>query len=220
MTPGTSFYQAAVAIAAALGAPLTPTVVNLLVAWSWCEKPHPDGAWQWNNPLNTTEPGHGRIGTANSAGVGIYATPADGVSAVVATLENGYYPTLVQALRTSNAAQFFSASGAANMRTWGTNMGCIAQTYHSLGPLPSGVLPASGGAAPPSCPSGDRLVNGACVPVVSVPRVAPVLLGAALAGAGLIGLGLTLEALADPAWVRAEWARLREAARREAAALR
>jgi hypothetical protein len=217
LTPDASFYQAADAILARLGAPRTITAVNLVVAWSYCEKPHyPGGAWQWNNPLNTTEPGYGRVGTANSAGVGIYATPADGVAATVATLTNGHYPTLVQALRTSNAGLFFSASGSADMRVWGTDMGCIAQTYQSLGPVPSGVLPASGGAAPAGCPTGYRLVNGACVPIVTAPRVAPVLLGAALAGAGLIGLGLTLEALADPAWVRAEWARLREAVRARA----
>lgn len=224
LQPGVSFYEAAVAILRGLGAPLTTVGVNLLVAWSYCEKPHPNGAWQWNNPLNTEEPGYGDIGDANSDGVKMYATQADGVAATVATLSNGDYPALVQALRAGNAAQFFSAPG--QVATWGTSFSCIRTDYSLLGPVPTQFLSptaapitatpacppgftAVDGVCVPACPSGYTWVNGACVPVGSRPLVT------AAIGTGLLAL-LVAAAVgtavygADPAGVRREAARVRE----------
>ena len=134
--PPTSFWQAAAALANGLHAPRTPAVLKLLAAWSYCEKPHTGaGAWQWNNPLNTTEPGFGATASVNSAGVKIYPTPADGVAATVATMTNGFYPNLVQALRAGNAAQFLAQRG--EMATWGTSLACIQADYAALASPPS-----------------------------------------------------------------------------------
>jgi len=148
-TPDISFWQTAQAIVLDLGGVPTPTNLKLLAAWSYCEKPHYAGSsWQWNNPLNTTEPCCGYTGSVNSAGVKIYPTPANGVQATVKTLQNGYYPQLVQALLTSNATQFFAASG--EMTTWGTSLACIQSDYTALAEPPSEFLSAPvASAAPP-----------------------------------------------------------------------
>ena len=138
MTPDISFWQTAAAILQALGVPPNATSLKLLAAWSWCEKPHtPGGSWQWNNPLNTTEPGYGGV-SVNSVGVKAYPTPAQGIAATVATLTNGYYPTLVHALRTGNADLFFRATQ--EMALWGTDMSCIAATYAALPNPPANLL--------------------------------------------------------------------------------
>lgn len=134
-----SFYQTATALLHKLGT--TPTVVNLnlLAAWSYCEKPHYAGSsWQWNNPLNTTQPGFGATTSVNSAGVKQYPTQADGIAATVATLTNGKYPQLVTALKSSDAALFFSQTG--EMATWGTKLNCIHTIYGALATPPTQYL--------------------------------------------------------------------------------
>lgn len=139
LAPDVSFWQTAQAIINALGGVPTVTNLKLLAAWSYCEKPHDaGGSWQWNNPLNTTETCCGWTGNANSVGVKIYPTPAEGILATVKTLQNGDYPMLVQALLTSNASRFFSATG--EMATWGTDMACIRSVYGALANPPSVFL--------------------------------------------------------------------------------
>lgn len=142
LTPDASFYQTAQAILEGLHATPTATNLNLLVAWSYCEKPHTtDGSWQWNNPLNTTMPGFGAGTEVNSAGVQNYPTRQLGIQATVATLTDGRYPHLVQALQTSNASEFFGASQ--EMATWGTNLSCIQTAYADLGSPPATYLPTT-----------------------------------------------------------------------------
>ena len=142
LTLPASFYQAAVALLGQLGIGLTATNINLLAAWSYCEKPHTGAAaWQWNNPWNTTQPGFGETGTANSAGVAVYPSRAFGIEASAATLSNGLYPQLLRALQTSNAGTFFAATS--EMATWGTDMACIRQTYAALGTPPAQYLVAA-----------------------------------------------------------------------------
>lgn len=133
ITPGSSFYEAAQAILVALGAPVTPVTVNLLVAWSWCEKPHPDGAWQGNNPLNTEELA-GASGVIAGTSIPVYPTQSLGVRATVLTLTNGRYPTLVAALRTQNAGAFLGATGEGS--TWGTDWSCVREVYAALPAAP------------------------------------------------------------------------------------
>jgi len=179
MTPDDSFYQSASAILKALGAPLSDTSINLLVAWSWCEKPHyAGGSWQWNNPLNTTQPGFNATGNANSVGVKIYPTQSDGVNATVATLTNGYYPNIVQALKAGNANLFFNSSY--EIRTWGTDPGCIQTTYNSLGPVPSWVKQNEGGGEITIIPP---------PPIITSPFPRYYLLGAAVA-ISVVALGV------------------------------
>lgn len=136
--------SAALAILGGMGMTPTTANVNLIRAWITCEKESGGDAWQWNNPMNTTEPGFGNLGVVpgNSAGVKIYPTPAQGAAATVATLTNGLYPTLVSALQASNAAQFFGGTGIREIETWGTNPACIQGVYAVLGTptLPSGTV--------------------------------------------------------------------------------
>src|SRR5437879_229084 len=114
-----SFDEAARAIAAGLGAPQHPITLRLLASWSYCEKPHsPGGAWQWNNPLNTTQPYPGS-GCVNRVCVRSYPSRAAGITATVQTLLNGRYPTLLAGLHQADDALFFSAPG--QMATWGTS---------------------------------------------------------------------------------------------------
>jgi|GEM_PF-1662361 len=195
VAPGSSFYQAAQAILQGLGAPVTATTLNLLVAWEWCEKPHPDGAWQWNNPLNTTLPAPGSLGAVNAVGVQRFATPAQGVQAVVWTLEGrtasgsvgiDYYPTLRQALRQGNAAAFLGAT--TELTRWGGGDAvCVAAVYPTLPAPPSSYLsaPPSPAAPPPAAPAGR-----------------PTWIGWFFAGLG--GLAL-LDALADAEIAQGRW---------------
>ena len=142
LTIDASFYQTAQAILEKLGATPTATNLNLLVAWSYCEKPHYSGSsWQWNNPLNTTEPGFGATTSVNSAGVKQYPTKSEGIAATVATLSNGRYSNLVTALKNSNSSLFFAQTG--EMKTWGTQLSCIQSTFGSLSHPPSSYLASS-----------------------------------------------------------------------------
>jgi len=145
--PDASFWQAAQAILQGLGAPITATNLQLVAAWSYCEKPHGSGAaWEWNNPLNTTQPGFGGSvvpGDWNTAGVKQYPTQTAGIQATVATLTNGDYPVLVQALQQSNPSLFFSAQGWAEIQTWGTDPTCIQSVFASLAAPPAQYLGAS-----------------------------------------------------------------------------
>ena len=157
-TPDVSFWQTAQAIVLGLGAIPTPTNLKLLAAWSYCEKPHYGGSsWQWNNPLNSTEPCCGFTGSVNSEGVKIYPTPSAGIQATVITLQNGDYPQLVQGILTSNAAQFFAANG--EMATWGTSLACIQSDYSTISAPPSEFLAAP--VAPASSPAASQPVASA-----------------------------------------------------------
>jgi hypothetical protein len=95
-----------VALLTAIGAPSTSANVNSIAGWieqetSWTDTP-PDGALYTNNPLNTTEPGFGAVGSVNSVGVKIYPTQAQGLAATVAALTNGDYNDILAALRSGN----------------------------------------------------------------------------------------------------------------------
>lgn len=135
MSTNGNFYAVAWDLLDALKFTRTDTNVNLLVAWAYCElKTGSGNPWAWNNPLSTTEPGFG--GTpANSAGVMRYPTQAEGIAATVATLTNGRYGQIVDALKTSNASEFFAARG--EMATWGTDLTCIQEKYERLPPPPA-----------------------------------------------------------------------------------
>lgn len=196
INPPASFWQAAVALADALHAPRTAPVLKLLAAWSYCEKPHTGaGAWQWNNPLNTTEPGFGATRSVNGAGVKVYPTPADGVAATVATLTNGFYPNLVQALRRANPGMFLAQAG--EMGTWGTSLSCIRQDYAALAAPPSQYLAAASTTAAGPGPNSAGLAIATFTP----PSAGPWWLAAG--GVAALGVGGYLAA----PWLREQVAR-------------
>jgi hypothetical protein len=76
-------------------------IMAFLIGWSVEESGHSPRAGYnlWNTTLKL--PGST---TFNSAGVQSYATYGDGIRANAQTLNNGLYPSLVEALRTNNAA--------------------------------------------------------------------------------------------------------------------
>lgn len=180
-----SFYQAADAILSALGVAPSAARVNMLAAWSWCEKPHYAGAaWQWNNPLNTTlrESGSSSV---NSVGVQAYPTQEEGAQACAATIENGYYPTILAGLRAGDPGTFFAAPG--EWSTWGTDLGCVQQAFASLDPPPAWSYQAGGGS------------GGGGVPAGGSEPLGPGVLGSAapLVLVGLFAVGLIVFGVAD-----------------------
>jgi hypothetical protein len=110
----------AVAILRALGAPVTPGGVQILVAWQACE----GTPAAWHNPLATTLPLPGST-PVNAAGVQAYPSEAEGIEATRLTLLNGRYPDLVAALRTGDVGAFLAHP--AEIATWGTDPACIAR---------------------------------------------------------------------------------------------
>lgn len=104
--PATAREAWAVAFLAALGnAQPTPATVAMVVAWTLAEDSG-DGAFERNNPLNTTICGHNFVGAINSdgaCGVGHYATYQDGVSAAVDTITQANFSAIVAALQANDA---------------------------------------------------------------------------------------------------------------------
>ena len=195
--PPASFWEAAAAVADGLHAPRNASVLRALAAWEWCEKIHGGtGAWQWDNPLNTTEPGFGATGSANSAGVKIYPTQAEGVAAVVATMTNGFYPDIVAALRAGNGAGAVAQSG--EIATWGTNPTCVRQDYAAMASPPAQYLAVTGGSAGP----------GPNTPALAVSTASPASAGPwwlAAGGLAVLGVGGVLAA----PWIREQVGRRR-----------
>jgi hypothetical protein len=115
-----------------IGAPVT--AVNLDNLWAWTSGETPlSNPMRINNPLNTTQPEPGAT-NFNSAGVKQYPTVATGIAGTRDTLLNGYYPALVQALRSNVPHTQWSTAVQANITKWGTGLGWVKSTS----PAPSG----------------------------------------------------------------------------------
>lgn len=104
-----------------LGAPQSANSVEILTHWSLYEigGASLDGRW---NPLNTTENAQGAT-IYNTAGVKNYPSEAVGIDATARTIENGYYPAVLAALRADAplATWIESAAIHAEINTWGTH---------------------------------------------------------------------------------------------------
>lgn len=96
-----------------VGAPVTPA--NLLFVNDWAKA---EGGGATNNPFNTTEPGFNSTGKYNSVGVQNYGDPQAGINATVATLKNGHYGNILNALHQGTDAKASAAALAAS--PWGT----------------------------------------------------------------------------------------------------
>lgn len=103
-----------VALLQRLGAPVTKSNLQFLIAWSNEEGGNWHNAAHFN-PLNTTLMQPGAV-SMNSVGVKAYTSWDQGIGATVATLRNGRYDDIVAALQGGNAAQ--TAVSAAGLRTW------------------------------------------------------------------------------------------------------
>jgi hypothetical protein len=107
----------AIALLRTLGAPLTPTNVQAIVTWHQME----GGAWNSPalfNPLNTSMRMAGSHGI-NGAGVQAYTSWTEGLTATMATLNNGAYSGIVAALRAGSSAQ--AVYSAISSSPWGTH---------------------------------------------------------------------------------------------------
>jgi len=107
-------------VLADMGAPQSASNVAVLEKWSVGEKPK--NFWsQWWNPLNTTQPAAGAV-SVNSVGVKEYATAAAGEKATAQTIQNGYYPSLAAALKSSAPLSVFQSASVVSevQNRWGT----------------------------------------------------------------------------------------------------
>ena len=112
----------AAAICRALKAPVNTQNVYTFAGWFRNE-----GGGGQNNPMNSTL--GSQYPAINSDGVRNYPTPDIGVTETVATLENGYYPAIVAALRAGVGLANPDATAAAELGTWSGG------GYHSITPV-------------------------------------------------------------------------------------
>ncbi len=101
--------QRAMELLAALGnAQPTYDIISEVVSWSLAEDSG-SGALDRNNPWNTTMCGFNMVGSINAdgaCGVGHYATPADGIAANAATLAQGNFADVRNALLSNDVDGF------------------------------------------------------------------------------------------------------------------
>lgn len=118
-------------------APKTDGNIRLLVAWMGGE-----GTTARFNPLATTQPANGAT-TFNSVGVKNYPDYSTGVSATVQTLQNGYYPGIVNDLRKGNVPpEQIIQNNQKEFATWGTGAGLVGRV---LATTPGGNNNGGGG---------------------------------------------------------------------------
>ena len=99
-----------------LGMPLTRANLTAIVAWELAEGGHWHNTAHYN-PLNTTMPEPGAT-SMNSVGVKAYLSWAQGFTATLATLHNGYYGRILAALRAGDDPYAVAAAVAGS--PWGT----------------------------------------------------------------------------------------------------
>ena len=136
-------YQGAVLILQALGIAPTSVNINLIVAQEINE-------WGWQgsllqkslNPLATTYYTPQAVGKWNSVPVWIFSSLQAGAVACAKTLQG--YPTMLQALRTSNASLYFSSAGRAELYRWSGGSASYANNlqtfYGQLSTVPTAYL--------------------------------------------------------------------------------
>jgi hypothetical protein len=99
-----------------LGMPLTAHNVAAITAWEVAEGGHWHNSAHYN-PLDTTMPEPG-ASAMNSVGVKAYVSWAQGFTATIATLRNGYYGGILAALQAGNNA--IAVADAVAASPWGT----------------------------------------------------------------------------------------------------
>ncbi len=97
---------------------LTRDNLAAIVAWEMAEGGHWYNTAHYN-PLNTSQPMPGAR-TFNSHGVKIYNSWSQGLKATVITINNGFYPQILAALRAGNDGQAVASAVAAS--PWGTGL--------------------------------------------------------------------------------------------------
>lgn len=143
-TPQLDNWKAA--LAQQVGVPLTPQVSHFFDLWSRAE-----GGGATNNPFNTTQPGYGSAGNYNSVGVKNYSDPMGGIQATAATLKNGRYGNILQAMRSGDV---HAMAQALYNSPWGT--GALVLKMLGASPMPQGQTPGIPPPAPPQTPGGQQ----------------------------------------------------------------
>ncbi len=155
----------------AIGAPVDATNMIVLAAVSYSEGGDSCENLARNNPWNTERTGYGDTAPAGVAAA--YPTIADGVAAFKDTIENGDYPALLNALRTSAGAAAIATDPAcvAELHLWqgGSNIAveCLQSAsspawldpvlrLYDLGGVATGPAPA----APPPRPTNPKPTPG------------------------------------------------------------
>lgn len=173
----------------AIGAPITTLNTNWVIAWTQYETSCCGGASY--NLLNTTEGNTpGVVSNFNTVGVKNYDSFANGIGANAKVLQNGLYPNVLAALRSSDQSALCSPGGAiqSQLGTWGTgNAQAIAAAAcsgnvngsQSFTGSATNVPAASIGSQKPcqggiagigNCPSGEQCVqlnkDGSVIPCI------------------------------------------------------
>lgn len=102
-----------------LSAPITAANTAFLDAWAQLEEPSPTAGYA-NNPLNSKQYMTTSGAQAASSQVQDYATQQLGAYETAATISNGYYPAVVQALQSGNPLTSSQNLGAIDqeLKTW------------------------------------------------------------------------------------------------------
>ena len=135
------------AILTGLGYPVTKLAVTDIMSWEAAE----GGAWNGGaryNPLNTTEPMSGAT-DFNSVGVKNYGSWEQGISATIKTLQNGYYPDILNALAIGGTGDFGLTVGES---PWGTETFTVTgqPTKALTSPTDTGNAPSLTNTNPPT----------------------------------------------------------------------
>jgi hypothetical protein len=127
----------------ALGYPVTKLAVQDIMSWQ--DKENTTAAF---NPLATTEPMPGAT-IFNSAGVRNYTSAEQGLQATVKTLNNGYYPDILNALSIGGTGDFGLAVGDS---PWGSGYFTVTgqPTKGLTSPTDSGLAPSLTNTTPPT----------------------------------------------------------------------
>jgi hypothetical protein len=103
-------------VLAGIGAPVTPETKRFMYAWRAAE-----GGQATFNPFNTTRKSPDKLSTNyNSVGVQNYADEEQGIAATIATLLNGRYGTIIDALKDPRPGAALRAARALAKTPWGT----------------------------------------------------------------------------------------------------
>src|SRR5258708_4439298 len=136
----------------------SPQCINWVASWTNFETSCCGGASY--NLLNTTEPNtRGVVSNFNGVGVKNYNSYASGVGANAKVINNGYYNTLAQALKTNNTGLLYSNNAAINqeLSVWGT--GAVQNSIASAAQNPGSLLSQAFGGNPMSVPTSSGTTN-------------------------------------------------------------
>jgi hypothetical protein len=143
------------AVLSDIGAPETAANIQSLIAWMLME-----GGGGTYNPLNSTQTSQYASGNlaGNSAGVKNYDSASGGASSTAATLENGYYPAIVAALKAGKGLDGGGSTISSELSTWsGEGYSALASVWNEAASYMTGGGTVS---TTPPVPGGGSSTTG------------------------------------------------------------